>query len=298
MTKDPVKIAVQKSGRLTPRSLELLDRIGLDYDRSPDQLLCVGRNMPVEALLVRDDDIPELVRDGTCTMGFVGLNVARETEYQRRANGQECGFEVVQELGFGQCRLAIARQETDQWNGPQSLQGKRIATSYPHITQHYLDQHNIDAQVIAFAGSVEIAPALGKSDFVCDLVSTGATLAANKLIEEDVILESHSVVIRTTRSTSAQQDYWMDKLTQRIDGVIRVQHSKYIMLHAPIKALAAVTRLLPGSEAPTVIPLQGCNEKVAVHAVCRENVFWETLEDLKAAGATAMLVLPVEKMLA
>ncbi len=292
-----IKIAVQKSGRLTPRSLDLLDRIGLDYARSPDQLLCVGRNMPVDALLVRDDDIPALVQEGTCELGFVGLNVAREIELGCEREEKDAGFEVVQSLGFGHCRLAMARPADITWNGPGTLQGKRIATSYPNLTLNYLEKHGVSAEVVSFSGSVEVAPQLGKADFVCDLVSTGATLAANNLIEEDVLLQSESVVIRCTSATHDSQTHWMDKLNLRIDGVMRVKESKYIMLHAPTNAVDKITELLPGSEAPTIIPLQGCDDKVALHAVCRENVFWETLESLKAAGASAMLVLPVEKML-
>lgn len=292
-----IKIAVQKSGRLTPRSLDLLDRIGLEYARSPDQLLCVGRNMPVDALLVRDDDIPTLVQEGTCELGFVGMNVAREVELACRERGTEAGFDVVQPLGFGHCRLAIARPADVEWQGPQTLNGARIATSYPYLTMDYLTRHGVDASVVSFSGSVEVAPQLGKADFICDLVSTGATLAANNLIEEDIILRSESVVIQNTAAQDDLQTHWLDKLNQRIDGVMRVKESKYIMLHAPVSALDTITELLPGSEAPTVIPLQGCTDKVALHAVCRENVFWETLESLKSAGASAMLVLPVEKML-
>ncbi len=296
-TDDRMKIAVQKSGRLTPRSLDLLDRIGLDYARSPDQLLCVGRNMPVDALLVRDDDIPALVQEGTCALGFVGLNVAREIELGCQRDGRDPGFEVVQPLGFGQCRLAIARPAQTPWKGPGTLSGKRIATSYPNLTQDYLDRNKVQATLVSFSGSVEVAPQLGKADFICDLVSTGTTLAANNLREEDILLNSESVVIGSTAFTSDNQTHWMDKLNQRIDGVMRVKESKYIMLHAPSDAVEAITALLPGSEAPTIIPLQGCDDRVALHAVCRENVFWETLESLKAAGASAMLVLPVEKML-
>lgn len=292
-----IKIAVQKSGRLTPKSLDLLDRIGLEYARSPDQLLCVGRNMPVDALLVRDDDIPALVQEGTCELGFVGMNVAREVELGCQQQGTEAGFKIVQSLGFGHCRLAIARPAEVEWRGPQSLEGARIATSYPNLTRDYLERNKVNASVVPFSGSVEVAPQLGKAEFICDLVSTGSTLAANNLIEEDILLKSESVVIQNSSAMDDDQTHWLDKLNLRIDGVMRVKESKYIMLHAPVDAVDAITQLLPGSEAPTVIPLQGCTDKVALHAVCRENVFWETLESLKSVGASAMLVLPVEKML-
>jgi ATP phosphoribosyltransferase len=287
---DPMrlKIAVQKSGRLTDSSLDLLSRCGLKYSRGKDQLMCYGENMPLDVLFVRDDDIPDLVQEDVCDLGLVGLNVS------------DIGplFDTVQLLDFGRCRLCIAVPDGFDYDGAQSLQGKRIATTYPHILSRFLVENGITAEVVVLSGSVEIAPGLGRADLICDLVSTGSTLAANHLRHAQTVLESQAALIRTPMPIPPEKQEWTRRLLMRIDGVEQVKGSKYIMLHAPRSALAAIAKLLPGSEAPTVIPLEGLGDRVAVHAVCRENVFWETLEDLKEAGATSVLVLPVEKMLA
>jgi len=298
---DPVprlKLAVQKSGRLTDNSLDLLVRCGLKYSRAKDQLLCFGENMPLDVLLVRDDDIPDLVQEDVCELGIVGLNVVEEKRLGFRARGVQPLFEQVMTLDYGRCRLVIAVPRDQGYDGPRSLQGKRIATTYPNILARWLETHGVQADVVTLSGAVEIAPRLGRADLICDLVSTGATLAANHLREVDTVLESQAVLIRTPVPVAAEKVDWMDRLVKRMDGVQQVRESKYIMLHAPRHALAEIASLLPGSEHPTIIPLEGTDEKVAVHAVCRENVFWETLESLQAAGASAILVLPVEKMLA
>jgi ATP phosphoribosyltransferase len=179
-----------------------------------------------------------------------------------------------------------------------SLTGKRIATTYPYTLKRYLAERNVSAEIVMLSGAVEIAPRLGRADFICDLVSTGSTLQANHLREVEVVLESQAVLIRTPVTLPPGKSEWVDRLLMRMDGVEQVKGSKYIMLHAPRSALPAIRALLPGSESPTIIPLEGSPDKVALHAVCRENVFWETLESLKRAGASAVLVLPVEKMLA
>jgi ATP phosphoribosyltransferase len=173
----------------------------------------------------------------------------------------------------------------------------RIATTYPRILARWLAQQDIEARVVTLSGAVEIAPRLGRADLICDLVSTGGTLAANHLTEVETVMDSQAVLIRTPVPVSPDKTGWMDRLLKRMDGVQQVKESKYIMLHAPRSALGRIADLLPGSEHPTIVPLEGTDEKVAVHAVCRETVFWETLESLKAAGASAILVLPVEKML-
>jgi ATP phosphoribosyltransferase len=184
------------------------------------------------------------------------------------------------------------------YKGPQSLRGRRIATTYPFLLERYLREEDIRADIVTLSGAVEIAPRLGRADLICDLVSTGSTLQANHLREVQTVLESHAVLIRTPIALAPEKDDWVARLLMRIDGVQQVRESKYIMLHAPRDALPAIRKLLPGSECPTIIPLEGVTDRVAVHAVCRENVFWETLESLKKAGASALLVLPVEKMLA
>jgi ATP phosphoribosyltransferase len=293
-----LKIAVQKSGRLTDGSLDLLVRCGLKYTRGKDQLMCYGENMPLDVLFVRDDDIPDLVQENVCDLGLVGLNVVEEKRLAFRARGQEPLFEQVRTLDFGRCRLCVAVPDGFEYRGPESLAGKRIATTYPHVLGRFLAERGIAAEVVVLSGSVEIAPRLGRADLICDLVSTGSTLAANHLRQVETVLASQAVLIRTPGAISGEKQEWLHRLMLRIDGVEQVKGSKYIMLHAPRTALPAIARLLPGSEAPTVIPLDGLGDRVAVHAVCRENVFWETLEELKKAGATSVLVLPVEKMLA
>ena len=249
-------------------------------------------------LLVRDDDIPGLVSDDVCDLGIVGLNVAEEKRLNRLADGDSARFKQVYELDFGHCRLAIAGPEDTCYTDIQSLQNRKIATSYTGLLNHFLKEKGIDAEAVYFSGAVEIAPKLGRADFICDLVSTGSTLKANGLREFETLLESEAVVIQTEKPLGAEKQALVDKILQRLDGVLQVRESKYIMLHAPKDALADIRALLPGSEAPTVLRLDGSDDKVAVHAVCRENVFWETLENLKAAGASSLLVLPVEKMLA
>jgi ATP phosphoribosyltransferase len=293
-----LKVAAQKTGRLTDHSLDLLVRCGLKYSRGKDQLLCYGENMPLDVLLVRDDDIPELVQEDVCDLGIVGLNVVEEKRLGFLARGAAPLFEQLQTLDFGRCRLCIAVPEEFEWNSVADLAGRRIATTYPNILGRWLAERNLAAEVVTLSGAVEIAPRLGRADLICDLVSTGSTLQANHLREVHTVLESGAVLIRTPVPLPAAKEEWLQRMLLRIDGVQQVKESKYIMLHAPRSALPEIRRLLPGSEYPTVIPLDGPGDKVAVHAVCRENVFWETLESLKRAGASAVLVLPVEKMLA
>ncbi len=293
-----IQIAVQKTGRLTDHSIDLLERCGLKLTKSKDQLICYGENMPVDLLLVRDDDIPGLVSEDVCDLGIVGLNVVEEKRLSLLSDGREALFKQIYELDFGHCRLALAAPDGVSYTGAGSLENKRIATSYVGILNDFLSKNNVQAETVYFSGAVEIAPKLGRADFICDLVSTGNTLKANGLREVDRLLDSEAVVIQTQAPLGAEKQALVDKILQRLDGVLQVHESKYIMLHAPRSALPEIRNLLPGSEAPTVLPLDGVDDRVAVHAVCRENVFWETLENLKAAGASSLLVLPVEKMLA
>lgn len=291
-----IRIAVQKSGRLTDKSLDLLERCGLTFTKSKDQLFCYGKNMPIDLLLVRDDDIPGLVSDDVCDLGIVGLNTVTEKKLGFERHSKTVDFDILRKLDYAHCRLAIATPEDRDYNGPSSLNGARIATSYTETLRNYLDQHAIEAEVVFFSGAVEIAPRLGQADFICDLVSTGSTLEANHLREVETLLDSEAVIIRTRRALEDDKQHLIDTMMRRVDGVLQVRESKYIMLHAPRAALEEITELLPGAEVPTVIPLD--DDKVAVHAVCREYVFWETLENLERAGASSLLVLPVEKMLA
>ncbi len=299
MDKDQrLKLAVQKSGRLTDPSLDLLARCGVKMSRGRDQLMGYGENLPLDVLFVRDDDIPDLVQEDVCDLGLIGRNVLEEKRLELAARNHPARFQTVRDLDFGRCRLALAVPEGTSYEGLQSLTNRRIATAYPYTLERFLNERQIRADIVTLSGSVEIAPRIGRADLICDLVSTGSTLQANHLREVEVVLESHAVLIRTPMALTAVKEEWIERLLLRIEGVQQVKESKYIMLHAPRAALPEIRRLLPGSEHPTILPLDGTHDKVAIHAVCRENVFWETLESLKKAGASAVLVLPVEKMLA
>ncbi len=262
-----IKIAVQKSGRLTDHSIDLLERCGLVLTRSKDQLICYGENMPIDLLLVRDDDIPGLVSEDVCDLGIVGLNVVEEKRLNREADGRPASFKQVYELDFGHCRLSLAAPEDTPYEGPKSLENTKIATSYTGILNQFLASKGIKAEAVYFSGAVEIAPKLGRADYICDLVSTGGTLKANGLSEVDVLLESEAVVIQTQKPLGDDKQALVDKILQRLDGVLQVRESKYIMLHAPKAALAEIRDLLPGTEAPSVLRLDGRDDIVAVQAV-------------------------------
>ncbi len=289
-----LRVAIQKSGRLSERSLDLLKNCGLQFARSKDKLFWYGKDFPVDLLLVRDDDIPRLLLDGVCDLGIVGENIASEVMLDR--NGGE-GLRRLRKLGFGQCRLCIAVPEDMDIRDSTELEGKRIATSYPALTRYLLDKKGVSAEIIELSGSVEIAPGLGTADAISDLVSTGTTLRANHLREFEVLYESQAALYGREGDISADRQLLLDRLLARLEGVMRASESKYVMLHAPREALERITELLPGVEHPSIMPLEG-TDRIAIHAVCGEAVFWEHLEALKTAGASAILVLPVEKMLA
>jgi len=290
-----LRVAIQKSGRLSDHSLNILQNCGLRFARSKDKLFWYGKDFPVDLLLVRDDDIPRMLLGGVCELGIVGENVAREVMLDR--NGGE-GLESLRKLDFGHCRLSLAAPENTDIAGAADLQGRRVATTYPALTRALLAERGVEAKIVELAGSVEIAPSLGTADAIADLVSTGTTLRANHLKEIEVLFESTAALFSGTNPLQSEKQRLLDRLLARIDGVLQAQESKYVMLHAPRSALEKITSILPGAEHPTLMELEGTPDRVAVHAVCREGVFWEHLEALKAAGASAILVLPVEKMLA
>ena len=234
-----LKLAVQKSGRLTEHSTDLLVRCGLKFSRGKDQLVGFGENMPLDLLFVRDDDIPDLVEEDVCDLGLVGLNVLEEKRLEWIARGHEPKFTILRPLDFGRCRLAIAIPEEMAWTGAASLQGKRIATTYPYVLGRFLRERGIEADIVTLSGAVEIAPRLGRADAICDLVSTGSTLLANRLREVETVLESQVVLIRTPVAIDPIKTEWVERLLMRIDGVQQVRESKYIMLHAPRSALPA-----------------------------------------------------------
>lgn len=294
LPKDRLRLAVQKSGRLHTDSLDLLKACGIKIKSPKEKLLLHADNFPLDLLFVRDDDIPQLVMDGVCDLGIVGQNVLEESALER---GTANAYVSERVLDFGGCRLAIALPEERPYSGLKDLAGLRIATSYPQLTKRYLDQQGVKAEVVTLSGSVEIAPRLGLADVICDLVSSGSTLEANKLRAVETIFKSTATLIRNARPLNTEKAHALEIILRRLDGVQKAAGTKYIMLHAPKANLDAIKRLLPGSENPTVLPLAGDESKVALHAVCSEDVFWETMDALKKAGASSILVLPIEKMM-
>jgi len=286
-------LAVQKSGRLSQNTRELLRGAGFRIQEGKNALAARVENFALDLLLVRDDDIPTFVGDGVCEFGVVGRNVLEEMALDESA----APVDVIASLGFGQCSLRIAAPDATPYDGPHSLAGTRIATSYPNLTQRFLDEKGIEATIVKMSGAVELAPRLQIAQYICDLVSTGATLEANGLRPVDTVLESEAVLIRTRKPLSAERAELAEQMLSRIEGVLATQESKYIMLNAPEEALATIAAMLPGAEAPTILPLAGRPGHFAVHAVCKESVFWETLQKLKSAGASAILVVPIEKMM-
>lgn len=297
-THDRLRIAIQKSGRLSEPARDLLARSGLSFRESRDRLFCFGESLPIDLLLVRDDDIPGLIADGVCDLGIVGRNVLDEQAGERAAKGEGEAFGVLRSLGFGQCRLSIAVPAEWNWDGPASLRGKRIATSYPALLAQWLQREGIDAEVVVLAGSVEIAPRLGKAEAICDLVSSGATLAANQLREVAAILQSEAVLAGPAAAFGDARGELADMLLRRLDGVLSVRASKLVLFQASRSALPALMKLLPDAEPPTVMPIEGRQGEVALQALCRTAMTWQRLEDMKRAGANGLLVLPVEQMLA
>jgi len=292
MTAQRLHIAIQKSGRLADRSLELIRAAGFRLTKSAGELSYSIENAPIDLWCVRDDDIPTFVADGVADLGIVGRNVLAE-----RATAGRDGLSEVMPLGFGRCRLCLAAPESLSYEGPGSLRGLRIATTYPNLLRRFLSQEGVDAQIVVMRGAVEVAPRLKLADVICDLVSTGATLEANGLRPVDTLLESEAVLVRGARALTADLEHVVESIISRFSGVVASQDAKYVMMNAPSDALPRIAEILPGAGAPTVMPLAGRDGWVAVHAVCQESVFWETLEALKAAGATAILVLAIEKMM-
>jgi ATP phosphoribosyltransferase len=289
-----LRVAIQKSGRLSEKSLDILKSCGLSFARSKDKLFWYGRDFPVDVLLVRDDDIPRMLLDGVCELGIVGENIASEVMLERDS---ETELKRLRKLGFGRCRLSVAVPEDLEISSISELENKRIATSYPALTRHLLQKQGVETEIVELSGSVEIAPGLGTADAISDLVSTGTTLRANHLRELEELYQSQAALYGRVNDISEEKQALLDRLLARLEGVMQARESKYVMLHAPRDSLERITELLPGVEHPSIMPLEG-SDRIAIHAVCGEAVFWEHLEALKAEGASAILVLPVEKMLA
>ena len=291
---DRLRIALQKKGRLAEDSFALLKKCGLRFSIRGGGLLARVKNMPIDLLLVRDDDIPSFVANNASDIGIVGENVLVEEQLTAKS---ELDANIAMRLGFSRCKLCLAASENGNVQSANDLAGTRIATTYPGVTARYLSETGINADLVEMKGAVELAPSIGIAESICDLVSSGATLEANGLTAFETILESEAVLIRSNRGLSSEKADILEKLMNRIDGVLKSADSKYIMLNAPKSAVSKITSLLPGSDAPTIMPLAGDDDLVALQAVCRETVFWETLEGLKALGARSILVLPIEKMM-
>ena len=295
MGAERLRFAVQKSGRLSDGTFDLLKKCGLTISRARDNLFGRARELPIDILLVRDDDIPFFVEDNVCDIGIVGGNVFEEHQLVQSARGQKA--EILLPLGFARCRLMLAAPK--EW-GEVSLHdfaGKRVATSYPGLTNAYLTKNGVGASMASMKGSVEVAPHLNIADAVCDIVSTGATLDAHGLRPVQTVFESEAVLIQNKTALSDAQQSALDSLLIRIRGVIASRDAKYVMLNAPRGAVDKITALLPGADAPTVLELAGQSDQVAIHAVCGEEVFWGTLEELRALGARSILVAPLENMM-
>ena len=285
MVQTKIRIAIQKSGRLYEESVKLLGECGIDLRNVKDRLKTESDSFPLEVFFFRDDDIPQYVEDGVADIGIVGENVLLEKNKKA---------EVIEELGFGKCRLSIAVPRSQAYEGIASLKNKRIATSYPFLVNNYLRQHNVTADIHEISGSVEIAPGIGLADVVADLVSSGSTLFMNGLKEVETILQSQAVLIRNNRLNEAQLQL-IDKLLFRIRAVKKAKRTKYILLNAPNDKLKEIIALLPGMKSPTVLPLAESGWS-SVHSVLNEDEFWDRIEQLKAAGAQGILVVPIEKM--
>ena len=283
---DKLKIAIQKSGRLHDDSMKLLKECGIDISNGVNKLKAEASNFPVEVYFLRDDDIPQYVEDAVADLGFVGENVVYEKNKK---------VEVVEQLGFGKCRLSIAVSRNEVYNDVSFLNGKRIATTYPVIVQRFMDEQGVNAEIHEISGSVEIAPGIGLAHAICDLVSSGSTLFMNGLKEVETILHSQTVLIKSENLSTYKQQL-LDKLLFRIKAVKKSKNNKYILLNAPNEHLDEIISLLPGMKSPTVLPLAESGWS-SVHSVLNENDFWDIIEKLKAAGAQGILVIPIEKMI-
>jgi len=292
-----LRIAIQKSGRLSDDSIALLKAIGIKLQIRDRLLIAHSTNQPIDLLRVRDDDIPGLVMDGVVDLGFIGENELEEKMLEREASSKPFDFKTLRRLDYGGCRLSIAVPNEFDYKDISSLEGLKVATTYPYLLERFFKQNSINASAVMLTGSVEVAPRAGVADAICDLVSTGATLEANGLEEEEVIFRSKAVFIQKSAPLSEEKQALVNRMLPRIDGVMKAKESKYIMLHAPTAYLEQVKSLLPGSETPTVLPLAGNEKTVALHVVSTETLFWETMEKLKALGCSSILVMPIEKMM-
>jgi ATP phosphoribosyltransferase len=284
--KDKLKLAIQKSGRLTDESLELLREAGISLTKGEGKLISSSPNFPLEILYLRDDDIPQYVTDGVTDIGFVGENIVHE---------KNSSLKIIERLGFAKCRLCFAVPKAMKYEGLKSLAGKKIATSYPNILKDFLIKNRISAEIHEITGSVEIAANIGLSDIIFDLVSSGSTLISNGLKEVETVMHSEAVIISDSNLNKDKKAI-LEDLLFRIRAVKQARNNKYILLNAPNKNIDKIIKILPGLKSPTIVPLA---EKgwSSLHSVVNENDFWEIIGKLKAAGAQGILVVPIEKMI-
>jgi ATP phosphoribosyltransferase len=281
-----LRIAIQKSGRLSEDSLSLIKECGIQFYNGTGKLKSESSNFPAEFLFLRDDDIPGYVADGVADVGIVGENVVVEKNKE---------VTVAHRLGFSKCRLSVAVDRSREYSGIADLQGLSIATSYPRLLSGYLEKNGLRADIHEISGSVEIAPSIGLSDAVCDIVSSGSTLMSNGLKEVEVIFRSEAVLIASQKLDAGRRGI-LDKLLFRIKSVQAARNNKYILLNAPNTAIQAITDILPGMKSPTVVPLAESGWS-SIHSVINENDFWNIIDSLRAAGAQGILVVPIEKMI-
>jgi len=286
--KKNLKLAIQKKGRLSDKSMQLLRNCGLDIENFQDRLIVSATNFNLDILFLRDDDIPEYVQDNVAHIGIVGENVVLE---------KGLNVDTVKKLGFGRCSLSLGIPEKGEINDVNDLNNKTIATSYPNILKDYLRKNNVESKVIQLSGSVEIAPSLGVADYICDLVSTGNTLKLNKLKKSFKVLDSQAVLIKSKNmGDDPELKILFEKLLGRIDSSLKAKKSKYIMMNIPKDSLDRIIEIIPSLKSPTILPLSD-KSLLAVHAVISEDKFWEINEDLKEAGASGILSLPIENII-
>lgn len=282
-----LRIAIQKSGRLTDKTINLLHGIGIEFDNYKRNLMVKTRNFDVELLLLRDDDIPEYVQDGICDLGFVGANEVFE---------KDADVTVLRGLNYGRCRLSIAAPKNGGLTQASDFEGKTIATSYPFLTDIFFKEQGVSVDLVEISGAVEITPQLEVADAISDLVSTGGTLVANGLKELFTILESETKLIKTNKELSPGKEQLIDKFLVRIDGYQQAKKSRYIMMNAPEDKIDRIKEIIPSMKSPTIVPLAETN-MVAIHTVIPYDKFWQVMEELKNAGATDIVMLPIESMI-
>jgi len=281
-----LRIAIQKSGRLSEKSLELISEAGISFNNGDRKLITKSSNFPVELLFLRDDDIPQYVADGVADIGIVGENVISEKNSK---------VKMVEKLGFAKCRLSIAIPKSVEYKDSSYLNGKKIATSYPNILTTFLKKNNIEAEIHEISGSVEIAPGIGLADAIFDIVSSGSTLISNGLREVEIVMYSEAVIIGDLNLSDEKQKI-LDKLLFRTRSVQTANRNKYVVLNAPAASVEEIVRVIPGMKSPTVVPLAK-EGWVSIHSVIKESDFWDIIDLLQGCGAQGILVMPIEKMI-